>query len=105
MRHGTNGGTAAHYRAGEKPCDLCRGASSEQNRLRRLVGPLFVGTYTSDRIVDYLDMEGPTSLRGLMDRVSGEAGTVRRTVYRMAARGDIIRNPVTLCYTVGSEEG
>ena len=105
MRHGTNGGTAQHYRAGEKPCDRCRGASSEQNRLRRELGPLFVGTYTSDRIADLLEMEGPLSLRGLMDRVAGESGTVRRTVYRMKARGDIFRNPVTLCYSVGSEEG
>ena len=73
--------------------------------MRGLVGPVFVGTYTSDRIADLWEMEGPLSLRGLMDRVAGERLTVRRTVYRMEARGDIARNPVTLCYSVGSEEG
>ena len=77
----------------------------EQNRLRRELGPLFLGMYTSDRIVDFLVMEGPTSLKGLMDRVDGDVLTVRRTVYRMEARGDISRHPVTLCYSVGSEEG
>jgi len=104
MRHGTNG-YAKHYRAGEKPCDVCRGAYNEQRRLRRVLGPLFRGTQTSDRIVEVLDMEGALSLRGVLDRVVGVRETVRRTVYRMEARGDITRNPVTLCYSVGSEEG
>ena len=105
MRHGTNGGTAQHYRAGEKPCDLCRAVTNQYNRRYRADGPLFRGTHTPDRIIEYLEREGPHSLSWLMTCVEGDELTVRRTVYRMVARGDIARNPVTLCYSVGSEEG
>ena len=94
-------GYAAHYRAGEKPCDGCRDVYNEQRRLRRRYGPL---SRTPDRIADFLVLEGPTGLRSLMTCVVGVDETVRRTVYRMVGRGDITRNPVTLCYSVGSEE-
>lgn len=104
MRHGTNGGTAQHYRAGEKPCESCRAVTNRYNRRYRANGPLFRGTYTSDRITEFLDVEGPHSLSWLMACVEGDVETVRRTVYRMVGRGDITRNPVTLCYSVGSEE-
>ena len=105
MRHGVNGGAAKHYRLGEKPCESCRVARNEYSRLLRKVGPLFAGSYTADRIVEWLDVYGPGSLRSLMFWVEGKEETVRRTVYRMAGRGEIVRNPVTLCYSVGSEEG
>jgi len=105
MRHGVNGGSAKHYRLGEKPCGLCRDRTNLQTRLRRKFGLLFRGTYTADRIVDFLVLEGPTGLQSLMTCVVGDEETVRRTVYRMVGRGDITRNPVTLCYSVGSEEG
>ena len=100
MRHGTTGGAIAHYRAGGKPCEPCRVARNEYGRLWRKAGPLFAGTHTADRVLEWLDMEGPTLLRGLMVGVEGEELTVHRTVYRMVLRGDIIRNPVTLCYSV-----
>ena len=105
MRHGVNGGSAKHYRLGEKPCDLCRAATNKQNRRRRKYGLLFLGSYTSDRVADFLVLEGPTGLQSLMTCVSGREETVRRTIYRMVGRGEITRNPVTLCYSVGSEEG
>ncbi len=105
MRHGTPGGATAHYRDGGKPCEPCRVARNEYGRLLRKAGPLFLGTHTADRVLELLDVEGPSLLRSLMLRVVGEPLTVRRTVYRMVLRGDITRNPVTLCYSVVSEEG
>ncbi len=110
-------GYIRHRRAGEKVCDECRvayrtyqvayqqgwRAGREWDRAsRRYRRRLSV----ADRVADVVEAHGPVLLVELPAFLGDVLElTVRRTVYRMLARGDISRNPVTLCYSVGSEEG
>ncbi len=104
MRHGTYAGSTAHYRLGEKPCDLCRGARNEYARLLRAHGPLFKYETTGARIEDYVFLEQPVSLRRIMEDVDGNPETIRRTVYRLIDRGEIVCDTYTRLYSVSSGE-
>jgi hypothetical protein len=44
-------------------------------------------------------------LKNILDGVSGERETVRRTVYRMVDYGTLVCDADTRLYTVGNEEG
>ncbi len=120
-RCGTVGasGYMRHRRAGEPVCEDCRSAyrayqlSYQQawragRRWHRPSGrylrrsSLTVG----EQIVDVVETFAPVSLDELPALLPDVAElTLRRVVYQLMARGDITRNPVTLCYSVGSEEG
>jgi len=110
-------GYMRHRRVGEPVCDECRVAyrsyhlayqqewrtGREWDRVsRRYRRRLSV----ADRVMDVVEAYGPISLVELPAFLTDVAeATLVRTVYRMVDRGDITRNPVTLCYSVGSEEG
>ena len=101
MRHGSYAGAQRHYRLGEKPCDLCRGAHNEYARIYRRHGPILKAGWTSTRIYDFLVMEGSASLQTIQEGVAGNPETIRRTVYRMIDRDEITRDTYTRCYSVG----
>jgi hypothetical protein len=105
VRHGSYASAQAHYRMGEKPCDLCRGAHNEYARIYRRYGPLSKDRWLSSRIVDWLVVEEPASLRRIQAGVEGKPESIRRTLYRLAGRGVIVCDPYTRLYTVTREEG
>ena len=101
MRHGSYAGAQVHYRAGEKPCDLCRGAHNEYQRLWRKYGPLDNAVYTPARVVRFLELCGPQLMRHIQMNVEGKDETVRRSTYRLIDRGEIMLDPYTKLYSVG----
>ena len=99
MKHGTTPGYQRHYRRGEPPCDLCRGAHREYSRLYRRVGPMFQELTTRARINEYMGLNGGRTLRQILNDVSGNRETIRRTVYRMRDDGEILYDTYTKHYT------
>ena len=100
MKHGTNPGNQQHRRQGEEPCDLCRGAAREYSRLyRKTGGGLFRDVTTRARVNEYMSRNGGRSLRQILDDVSGNRETIRRTVYRMRDDGEILYDTYTKHYT------
>ena len=100
-KHGSYAGAQAHYRANEKPCDLCRGAHNEYARMYRLYGPIASQYWTSSRVYDYLMAEGSRSLQSIQLGLDGNPETIRRTLYRMVDREEIMCDPYTRLYSVG----
>ncbi len=94
-----------HYRRGEKPCEACRIGWNEYQRLYRRHGPVAKPHFASSRIYDFLLVNEPVSIRGIVDGVEGAESTILRAVYRMRNRGEITCNFVTRHYTIDRQEG
>ena len=111
MRHGSYAGAQTHYRAGEKPCDLCRGAHNEYARIYRRHGAMFKADWASTRIAELIAEQGPSTRREIIRAIEGDEplydmelwhrSNVRRTLYRMVDRGEIMCDPYTRLYSVG----
>ncbi len=101
MRHGTYPGYTSHLRNAVPVCDLCRGARRENARLQRLKPR----PSTRARIVEYMELDGPRSLRQIINSVEGLEDTIRQTVWRMRRDRQVVYNSATSHYTLSIEEG